>query len=134
MLRRISLIAASAAMLALSALPASAATMQSSTHKLSFPALHGVTAWGNYVKTPKFIRVNVCAVDNARANFAVGAVAVGSNANNTRKANLGAVAIGYHQKVCRSGLIRYTAHLHIYTFIAGNKGKIVKRSVYKKVY
>ena len=59
MLRRISLIAASTAMLALSALPASAATMhmQSSTHKLSFPSLHGVNAWGTYTKTSKGVRL-----------------------------------------------------------------------------
>jgi hypothetical protein len=138
MLRRISLIAASVAMLGFSALPASAATMQSSavtTHKLSFPhPVHGITAWGTYIKTPKFVRLNICAIDTARANFAVGAVAVGTNANNTRRGNLGAVSIGYKQKVCRSGLVRYTAHLYVYTFIANNHGKIVKRSATRKIY
>jgi hypothetical protein len=140
MLRRISLIAASAAMLAFSALPASAATMQSATaqavttHKLSFPLVHGITTWGTYIKTSKFVRLNICSIDTARANFAVGAVAVGTNAKNTARGNLGAVSIGYHQKVCRSGLVRYTAHLYTYTFIANNHGRIVKRSATRKIY
>jgi phosphoribosylcarboxyaminoimidazole (NCAIR) mutase len=134
MLRRISLIAASAAMVALSALPASAAPMQSSTHKLSFPALHGVQAWGSYVKLPKFVRVAVCARDTARGNYAVGAVTVGYNARGNLHTNLGAVAIGYNQTVCRTGILRYTAHMKIYTFIGTNKGTIAKRSRLRKVY
>jgi hypothetical protein len=134
MLRRISLIVASAAMVALSALPASAATASTSTHKLYFPTVHGIVAWGNYTKTPKFIRFNVCAGDTAKSNFAVGAVAVATNSNNTRRGNLGAVAIGYKQAVCRSGLVRYTSHLYIYTFIGTNKGTISKRSAMRKVF
>ncbi len=134
MLRRISMIAASLAMLALSALPASAASMQSSTHKLSFPALHGVTAWGTYTRTAKFVRLNVCATDTAKANFAVGAVALVSNASGSRHTNLGAVAIGYRQTVCRHQTLLYTGHLRVYTFIATNKGTIAKRSVIRKIY
>ena len=77
MLRRLSVIAASAAMLAASALPAFATTSiaHSSTHKLSFPGHSGIQAWGNYKKTNKGIYVNVCAKDTKR-QFAVGAVIV----------------------------------------------------------
>ncbi len=134
MLRRISLIAASAAMLALSALPASAATMHSSTHKLSFPGLHGVKAWGTYDKTRTSVRINVCAEDTGRGVFAVGAVTLASNASNSRHSELGAVAIGYHQTVCRSATLHYTGHLRVYTFIAGNKGWITKYSKTKTIY
>lgn len=134
MLRRISLIAASAAMLALSALPASAATMHSSTHKLSFPGLHGVKAWGTYDKTSTSVRINVCAEDTGRGVFAVGAVTLASNAGNSRHSELGAVAIGYHQTVCRSQTLHYTGHLRVYTFIAGNKGWITKYSKTKTIY
>ncbi|SRR5260370_644088 len=134
MLRRISLIAASAAMLALSALPASAATMHSSTHKLSFPGLHGVKAWGTYDKTSTSVRINVCAEDTSRGVFAVGAVTLASNAGNSRHSELGAVAIGYHQTVCRSETLHYTGHLRVYTFIAGNKGWITKYSKTKTIY
>jgi hypothetical protein len=134
MLRRISLIAASAAMLALSALPASAATMPSSTHTLSFPGLHGVKAWGTYDRTSTSVRINVCAEDTVRGVFAVGAVTLESNASNTRHTNLGAVAIGYHQTVCRSQTLHYTGHLRVYTFIAGNNGRIAKYSKTNTIY
>jgi hypothetical protein len=140
MLRRISLIAASAAMLAVSALPASAATMQSSTHALSstrtlsFPGLYGVQAWGNYYKTSTSVRINVCAKDTVRGVFAVGAVTLAYNASYTRHSELGAVAIGYNQTVCRSQTLHYTGHLRVYTFIAGNKGWITKYSKTKTVY
>ena len=133
MLRRISLIAASTAMLALSALPASAA-MQSSTQKFSFPGLHGVKAWGTYVKTSRGIRVNVCAEDTARNVFAAGAVVVASNASKQFHTNVGAVAFGYHQEICRSLTLRYTAHLQIYTFTGTKKGMIGSRSKTKNVY
>jgi hypothetical protein len=135
MLRRISLIAASTAMLALSALPASAATMhmQSSTHSISFPSLHGVKAWGNYSKTSRGVHVYVCAEDTARNVFAAGAVALASNASGSQT-NLGAVAIGYHQSVCRSMTLRYTAHLKVYTFTATNAGQIGSKSRTKTLY
>jgi hypothetical protein len=135
MLRRISLIAASTAMLALSALPASAATMhmQSSTHKISFPSLHGVKAWGNYSKTSRGVHVYVCAEDTARNVFAAGAVALASNASGSQT-NLGAVAMGYHQSVCRSMTLRYTAHLKVYTFTATNAGRIGSKSRTKTLY
>ena len=136
MLRRISLIAASAAMLALSALPASAATAatQSSTHKLSFPGLYGVNAWGSYYKTRKGVHLNVCAEDTVRGVFASGAVALASNANNSLHTNLGAVDVGYHQAVCRSMTLHYTAHLRVYTITWTNPGKVRSRSKTKTIY
>ena len=134
MLRRISLIAASTAMLALSALPASASAMPSSTHKLSFPGLHGVKAWGTYVKTSRGVRVAVCAEDTSRSVFAAGAVVVASNASKKFHANVGAVAFGYHQEICRSMTLRYTAHLNVYTFTGTKKGTIGSRSKTKTIY
>ena len=78
-MRRISLVVASAAMLALSALPASAATMGSATHRLSFPATTGLKAWGTYTKVSRGVKLNICAKDMSRSIYAVGAVAVASN-------------------------------------------------------
>lgn len=133
-MRRISLVAAAAAMLALSALPASAATMGSATHKLSFPGLSGVKAWGNYTRVSRGVKVNVCAEDMSKSVFAVGAVTVASNATGKFHSNLGAVSIGYHQTVCRSMTVRWTAHLQVYTFTANNKGMINHKSKTKKIY
>ena len=121
-------------MLALSTLPASAATMQSSTHRLSFPGLYGVKAWGTYDRTSTRVRINVCAEDTVRGVFAVGAVTLESNASNSRHSNLGAVAFGYHQTVCRSQTLHYTGHLRVYTFIAGNNGRIAKYSKTNTIY
>lgn len=134
MLRRLALIAASAGMLAISALPASAATAQSSTHKLAFPRLHGVSAWGNYTKTSKGVKLNVCAEDTVRGEFAAAAVAVASNYNGKLHIKFGAVDIGYHQTVCRSMTVRYTAHLKIYTFTGTSTGRIGSQSKTKKIY
>ena len=133
-MRRISLVAASAAMLALSALPASAATVGSATHKLSFPGLSGVKSWGTYAKVSKGIKIAVCAEDLSKSIHAVGAVTVASNAAGTLHTNVGAVSIGYHQTVCRSLTLRYSAHLQIYTFTANNKGMINHKSKMKKVF
>ena len=79
MLRRLSLIAGSAAMVALSALPASAAPMHATTHKIAFPGLHGVKAWGTWAKVSRGLKVHICAEDTARGVFASGAVLVATN-------------------------------------------------------
>jgi hypothetical protein len=129
MLRRLALIAASAGMLAFSALPASAAT----THKISFPSLSGVKAWGTYVQTSRGVKLNVCAEDTGPHVFAAAAVAVASNSSG-RQTNLGAVAMGYRQTICRTMTLRYTAHLKVYTFTATNTGHIGSKSKTKTIY
>jgi hypothetical protein len=134
MLRRISTIVAAGAMLALSALPASAATLQSSNHKISFPGLHGISAWGTYTKSGSKVRIKVCAEDTDHGRFAVGAVTLAYNSSNTKHGELGAVAIGYHETVCRSESLPYTGHLRVYTFVAGNQGKITGKSKTKSIY
>ena len=134
MLRRFCLTAAATAMLALSALPASAAAAQPGTHTLSFPGLRGVKAWGTYARTSKGVYINVCAEDMARDVFAAGAVTVASNAGNTRHTNLGAVAFGYHQSICRTMTVRYTSHLSVYTATWTTAGKVGSRSKAKIIY
>jgi len=121
-------------MVALSALPASAAPMHATTHKLHFPGLHGVKAWGTYAKVTKGLKVHVCAEDTARGVFASGAVVVVKNSTRKFQANLGAVAFGYHQSICRNMTLRYSAHVQIYTFTANNKGQINHRSKTKTLF
>ena len=132
MLRRLSVIAASVAMLALSALPAYAAA-QSSTHKLSFPSHSGISAWGNYKKTSKGIYVNVCAKDTGSA-FAVGAVVVATNSSGSHSRNLGAVAFGHGTTQCRYGTIPYSAHLKTYLVTYNSHGYVTYKSAYKKIF
>lgn len=131
MLRRISTIAAAAAVLTISALPASAATMSSSTHKISFPGLHGLSAWGTYQRTGSRVKISVCAKQTAGGLTAAGAVTIGTNGSHTSE--LGAVAIGNGQTVCRSQTLLFGAHLKVYTFTAKG-GTIASKSKTKSIY
>jgi hypothetical protein len=141
MLRRISVIAASAAMLAVSTLstvstlPASAATTQpaATTHKLYFPSIYGLTSWGTYKKTSKGLYLVVCAKDTSRSNFASGAVAVAYNSNYSKSLNLGAVAFGHGNTVCRWGTVKYSSHLRTYSLIGRSNGTI-KKTGYKNIF
>jgi hypothetical protein len=62
--RRIPVIAACAATLAFSALPASAMTSQ--VHGFTIPGVYGVRAWGTYAGAATRVRVTVCVEDTAR--------------------------------------------------------------------
>ena len=133
MLRRLSLIAASVAMLALSALPASAAPA-SATHKLSFPGLSGVSAWGNYYKSGSRVHISVCAEDTTKGEFAAAAVVLSYNSNYSKHQKGGAVDIGYHATSCVSMYVQYTSHLRIYTFVGGSNGKVLRQSKTKVIF
>ena len=134
MLRRLSLIAASAAMLALSALPASAATASTTTHKLYFPGLSGVSAWGTYTRSGSHVKVHVCAEDTTKGEFAAAAVVLSYNSNYSKHQKGGAVDIGYHATSCVSMYVQYTSHLRIYTFVGGSNGKVLRQSKTKIIF
>jgi hypothetical protein len=136
MLRRLSVIAAAAAMLAASALPAFATTHTSthrSTHKLAFPHHSGISAWGNYKKTSRGIYVNACAKDTGHA-FAVAAVVVATNSSGSRSSNLGAVAMGHNTTQCRFGTIPYSAHLKTYLIGYTSHGTIAFKTSVKNIF
>ena len=132
MLRRLSVIAATAAMLVLSALPAFATTY-SSTLKLAFPSHSGISAWGNYKKTSKGIYVNACVKDTGSA-FAVGAVVVATNSSGSRSGNLGAVAMGHGTKQCRFGTIPFSSHLKTYVIGWNSHGFVAFKTRLKKIF
>ncbi len=132
MLRRLSVIAASAAMLAASALPAFATT-HASTHKLAFPSHSGISESGTYKVTSKGVYITVCAKDTGSA-FAVGAVVVGTNSSGSRSANLGAVAMGHGTNQCRFGTIRYSSHLKTYLIGYTSHGTIAFKTSLKKIF
>jgi len=124
-------------MLVLSALPVSAATMSSNAstkHTLSFPGLKGIDAWGSYTRTGSKVKASVCVGVAAHGIFAAGAVALSSNSNNSKSQKFGAVAIGYHAASCVTENLKYTNHLHIYTFIGGSNGKIKSQTKSKAIY
>jgi hypothetical protein len=134
MLRRLSAIAAGATMLALSALPASAATATTTTHKLSFASLSGVSAWGTYTRSGSHVKVHVCAEDTTKGEFAAAAVFLAYNSSYSKDQKGGAVDIGYHDTQCVTMNLVYTSHLKIYSFVGGSNGKIARQSKTKAVY
>jgi hypothetical protein len=93
MLRRISVVASCVAMLALSALPASAAT--SRIHVFSIPGVYGVRAWGTYYETGIRVRVSVCVEDTAPSVYGAAAVGLAFDSSYRHHDNVGAVTIGY---------------------------------------
>ena len=132
MLRRLSVIAASAAMLAASALPAFATT-HTSTHKLAFPSHSGISAWGNYKKTSKGIYVNVCAKDT-KSQFAVGAVVVATNSSGRRRATWARWPWVTTHTQCRFGTIPYSSHLKTYVIGYTSHGTIAFKTGTKKIF
>lgn len=147
MLRRISTILASVAMIGLCALPASAATTaaHASSHNFSVPTMKShniVTGWGSYQKINSLrVKIHICARQTGSQfagggpTFAVGAVAVVSNSRGATK-NVGGVIINGHRGSTNCATLTFTfysAHLKVYTF-AGNMGRILAKSTAKKIY
>lgn len=140
MLRRISAIFASIAIVGFFALPASAspAAAHATTHNFTVPTIkkhNVVTAWGNYQKiNAARVKVTVCARQTGPA-FAVGAIAVVSNSKGKTK-NIAAVIIKGKRGSGACGhmtFVFYTAHLTVHTFI-GQGGRIVATGPVKKIY
>ena len=79
MLRRISILTAASAMLALSAWPASATALHPKIHSFSIPGLPGVSAWGSYHKTGSSVSVTVCVKDTSKNIDLATAIAIASD-------------------------------------------------------
>jgi hypothetical protein len=138
MLRRISTVAAAAAMLGLTALPAAAATdvAHASSGTFTIPSANSsVRAWGSYdIINAHRVKVTVCAVISGNAFFVIGE-AVAYNANLSQHDAI-AAAVGQETpggKSCGSTNLLYTSHLKVFTEI-GAGGKIVAKSKVKTVY
>ncbi len=141
MLRRISTLIASAAIVGLCAIPASASTTaaHSSTHNFTMPSIKGhynvVKGWGSYHKlNAARVRVTACVQQTGNA-FAVGAEAVAYNAQGRSKNIAGVILQGHKgQKSCGTmTFLFYGVHLKVFTFV-GNGGHIVAKSSMKKIY
>jgi hypothetical protein len=139
MLRRISTAVASAAVLGLCVLPA---TANASTHharsgKFTIPsASSDVKAWGSWSTSGSRIKVEVC-VKASNSSYDVAAEAKGFNSKNQTSLinQVGAVYLqgaSSHQ-ACGTRLISYTSHLKVYSFYAKN-GKIIKNSSTKTIW
>jgi hypothetical protein len=132
MLRRIPVMAACAAALAFSALPASAVT--SGVHVFGIPGGSGVRAWGTYSSTGTRVRVTVCVDDTARSVYGAAAVGLAFDSRYRRHDNVSAVTLGYNHSQCRAMLTRYTSHLVVEALSGYKNGKVRQRGQLKRVY
>jgi hypothetical protein len=144
MLRRISTVAAAAAMLGISALPAAAATTHAahaSKGSFTVPASSSsIKAWGTFQDTTlhkaNVVKVTMCAKLTGSAFFVI-AEAYGYTASGIQ---LGAVSAAVGQETpghqdCGTAYLRGTAHLKVFseTFQAQSKAGPKKSSV-KSIY
>jgi hypothetical protein len=98
-MRRILVIAAYAATLAFSALPASA--MTNHAHGFAIPGVYGVRAWGTYAGAGTRVRVTVCVEDTARGVYGAAAVGLAFDSRYRRHDNVSAITVGYDHTQCR---------------------------------
>jgi len=132
MLRRISVAASCGAMVALSALPASAAT--SGIHVFSIPGVYGVRAWGTYDETGIRVRITVCVEDTAPSVYGAAAVGLAFDSSYRHHDNVGAVTIGYDHTRCRVMSTRYTSHLVVEALSGSKNGKVRQRGKLRQIY
>jgi len=131
-LRRIPVIAACAATLAFSALPASAVT--SHIHGFGIPGVYGVRAWGTYSGAGTRVRVTVCVEDTARSVYGAAAVGLAFDSRYRRHDSVSAVTVGYNHTECRAMVTRYTSHLVVEALSGYKNGKVRQPGQLKRVY
>ena len=132
MLRRIPVIAACAATLVFSALPASADT--SHVHDFGIPGVHGIRAWGTYSEAGTQVRVTICVEDTARGVYGAAAVGLAFDSGYQRHDSVSAVTIGYNHAQCRAMVTRYTGHLVVEALSGYKNGQVRQRGQLKRVY
>jgi hypothetical protein len=132
MSRRIPVIAACAATLAFSTLPASA--MTSHVHDFAIPGVYGVRAWGAYVGAGTQVRVTVCVEDTARSVYGAAAVGLAFDSRFRRHDNVSTVTVGYHHTQCGTILTHDTSHLVVEALSGYKNGKVRQRGKLKRIY
>lgn len=136
MLRQISVLAATGAMLAIGALPAvasPASATASSTHKFTVKAPKGMQAWGSYKRGSSSVKVTICAKDTSSA-FAAAAQLVSSTSNNQFHSSIGAVAFGRGQTQCITHTLHFSGHLTVSSFTGSANGRVIARGKTTKLY
>jgi hypothetical protein len=132
MLRRISVAASCVAMLALSALPAAAAT--SRIHAFSIPGVYGVRAWGTYYQTGIRVRVTVCVVDTSRDVYGAAAAGVAFSTAYSRHSEVSVATVGYRHPRCTTMALPYTGHLVVDAVSGYRDGKVRQHGEVKQIY
>ena len=123
MLRRIAILAAASAMLALSALPASATAMHPKIHSFSVPGLPGLSGWGSYYKTGTSVSVTVCVKDTAKNIRLASVIAIASDKSYQHYKGVVANAFGYGTHACKTITAKYNGHLWVNSATVNSKDK-----------
>jgi hypothetical protein len=134
MFRRIAMGASAAivsgAMLASGALPAAAAV--GSAHAFTIPGVHGISAWGNYLRAGATVRITVCIKDTARDVY--GGAAAGVAYDDKHRQAVTAITIGYGHVGCRTMTTRNTAHLVVDAVSGWRNGKVRQAAPARQIY
>jgi hypothetical protein len=123
MRRTLPAIVATAALLGLTTLPASAAPAgKQRVHDFSVPGVSGVHAWGSYAKSGGKVSIAVCVKDSsAKVGLAL-VIAVAMNAKFTKHQNILAEAHGNGKQACHSVTTADTARLTVLASSVGHDG------------
>jgi hypothetical protein len=115
MLRVLSAAVAAVALLGISTLPASAATVSHAkpkVHNFSIPGTTGIRAWGSYYRSGVSVHVTVCVKEmSSKVNFA-GATGVAFSKTGRHQV-VDAAVVGSSKQACRSITTKDTAHLYV---------------------
>lgn len=135
MLHRIALAAvATGAAIALSALPATAATAPASSHHFAAPSIPGASGWGDYTKTAGKVRLWLCAKDTKRDGL--GAVTSAAFTDRSGRRYQNAITYnfkGYGHTVCKTFTSKLTGHLDVMVAV-GTRSQPVRFSDPERVY
>jgi len=132
MLRRIAVVISCAFMLALGALPASAATVR--LHPFAIPGVSGIRAWGNYADVGPKARVTVCVEDTSRSVFGAAAVGLAFSSGYHQNAKVGVATVGFGHSQCRTMETSYKSHLVVEALSGDKNGKVRQRGQLKRIY
>lgn len=135
MLRRIAVIAASAASaaaLACGALPVPAAA--SPIHRFGIPGVYGVRAWGSYQHTGTKVWVAVCVKDVARDVYGAAAAGLAFDSSYRHHDDVSVTAVGYGHTQCRAMVTRDTEHLVVGALSGYRNGKVRRHGAPKRIY
>ncbi|MBV9451153.1 MAG: hypothetical protein JO345_35225 [Streptosporangiaceae bacterium] len=117
-------------MIALTTLPAVAAP--DNVHTFAIPGVHGISAWGNYLRTGPTVRITVCVKDTAHDVYGGAAAGVAYDARHHQAVT--AITIGYGHTGCQTMTSRYTAHLVVDTLSGWRDGKVRQAGPARQVY
>jgi hypothetical protein len=139
--RRVCFAVIGGAMLTLTALPATnataatvATTATSPVHTFGIPGVHGISAWGSYVRMPLKVRVTVCVKDTTRDVYGGATAAVAFTADYRHRQPLTATVVGAGHTSCATTTTGFTGHLAVDAVSGYSNGKVRQAGKVRQIY